>query len=132
MRSPLAAAFLVLALLIAGCQTPPNQVPQGEVKVTVPSGNKRTTANATPGNGLTLILPAPAPAGYVWEISAHDTRYLHQLTAVKPIAAASGQWSVTFYVLRRGMTRVRLVLVPPTKEVEKEPSDLEEIVVTIE
>jgi hypothetical protein len=120
------------AALVAGCASRPDYTPNATVAIKVLGNNQRTVASAQVGNEIKVELPPPDPSGYVWEISALDTRYLKQRTEVLPLAGAAGPWSVSFFALHDGRTRIRFVLVPPTKETEKPTADLEEVVITIE
>jgi len=121
-----------VALLLAGCSSAPDYTPHGKVTVKVDEEKKRTRGTAHLANLVTIELPAPEPAGYVWQISAHDTRFLKQRTELAPVGAAAGPWAVAFFALRTGTTRIRFLLVPPTGERGKEPVDIEDVVLAIE
>lgn len=125
--------LVALGLSLAGCDTPkaPEIKPLGSVTITVDPANRRTVARAPLANDVTFVLPPPDPAGSVWQISVHDSRFMRQRTEITPAADPAKGPTVTFLTIQTGVTRARFVLVPAAGQREVDPTDLKEVELTI-
>ncbi len=123
---------LWLALAGCGTPTPPEIKAVGSATVTVDATNRRTSARVALANEVTLVLPPANPAGYVWQISAHDSRFLKQRTEITADADPEKGSTVAFLALRLGLTRIRFVLVKSAGQREIDPVDFREVELTIQ
>src|SRR4051812_28442556 len=88
-----------------GCTTPkPELKPNGKVTVVIDPAAKPTRAQMKIGNQLALVLPAPKPAGYRWQIMQHNSLTLKQLSEF--VAGPNGEQTISFMALRGGQTRM--------------------------
>ncbi len=128
-RRALAFSSVVAVLWVTGCGTPAIKASR-TMAVTMEAETKTRTIDLKPMTQLDLTLPA-VEAGFVWQISFHDARYLQQ---VQPLTAgATGVGStISFITVRVGRTRVRFLLLPMSAGREASPIDQQEIVMTIQ
>ena len=130
----LIAVLSALWFALAGCGTPrpPEIKAVGSVTVTVDASNRRTMARVPFASDVTLALPPAKPAGYVWQISAHDTRFLKQRTEITAAADPESGSTVSFLAVRAGVTRIRFVLVESAGRAETDPVDFREVELAIQ
>lgn len=123
-----------LCSALAGCGTtkPTEMKALGSVTVKVDASNRRTVAKMQFANEVTLVLPPAHPPGYVWQISAHDSRFLKQRTEITAAADPAKGSTVSFLALRMGVTRLRFVLVESAVKAETDPTDFREVELTIQ
>jgi hypothetical protein len=128
-----AVIVCVAALLPAACQ---NQVeqrkPSGTTTVLIGPADVRTVAAVPFGHEVRITLPPPSDENHIWQISAHNWRFLQQLTDLAPTASVDRMWRVSFLAVKSGTTRVQFVLVPTTVAGTTVLADRREIVLTIE
>lgn len=124
----------VLGFALAGCDTTQSTEIKalGSVTVKVDPLNRRTVAKMPFANEVTLVLPPAHPPGYVWQISAHDSRFLQQRTEITAAADPAKGSTVSFLALRMGVTRLRFVLVESAVKTETAPTDFREVELTIQ
>lgn len=104
----------------------------GETRVTLLSTANEAAVATKLRHALILELPAPAEAGHVWELVSADARFLQQTTEVVPVAGGSGNSQISFQTLRTGRTRLRFLAVPPVAAPTVKPTDVYDVVVTID
>ena len=122
-----------LWLTCAGCVEPVVKIKMsGSAKVTIDGTTKQTPGRALLGNEVTIVLPPPSQPGYVWQITAHNSRFLRQLSLIKPIGDPAGESTVSFLAIQVGTTRVRFALVESGNKAEMSPVDMQEVVLAIE
>ena len=133
-RIVLVAVVSALGFALAGCGTPkpPEIKAVGSVTVIVDASNRRTLAKMPFANEVTLVLPPADPPGYVWQISAHDTRFLKQRTDIIAAADPAKGATVSFLAVRVGVTRLRFVLVVAAGKAETDPVDFREVELAIQ
>jgi hypothetical protein len=128
----LSALLVALSCIGAGCATTtPALVPTGKATVTVDPAARPTRAKAQVMNEVIVVVPPPVRAGYVWQITQHNSDTLRQLTPLTAMEP-SGESIVSFLALRSSRTRILFALVPPTEKAEMDPVDVQEIDLTIE
>lgn len=129
-------AVLILLLLMfgfaAGCMSSDERKILGETRVTLLSTANEATVATKLKHALTLELPAPAEGGHVWELVAADARFLQQTTEVVSVAGGSGNSQISFLTLRTGRTRLRFLAVPPVPAPTVKPTDVYDVIVTID
>lgn len=125
----LVAGVLALGACATGQQSDVKFV--GTVKVTLETEKKSTEVSIRALNRIEVTLPA-APAGFGWQISFHDSRYLKQLSEVKPTILGGAGDLITFVAINRGKSRLRFLLAPLGNEREARPIDQQELVLTIQ
>ena len=124
--------LVALGLVAAACTSRTTDLKsKGSLTVKLDTEAKRTAASVRLGFTVKLELPPADPPGYIWQISAHDWRFLKQLTDIVPPPAPTGSATVSFLAQQVGGTRVRFILVPPTAGREVNPVDFHEVVITI-
>lgn len=128
-RRALAFSSVVVVLGVTGCGTPAIKASR-TMAVTMEAETKTRTIEVKPMTQLDLTLPT-VDAGFVWQISFHDARYLKQVQPPTPGAAGVGS-TVSFITLNPGRTRVRFLLLPKSAGREASPVDQQEIVMTIQ
>jgi hypothetical protein len=133
-RKALLLSFLTaLSGTCAGCVTrPPELKPVGKATVRASREVRPTRATVQMANEVTILLPAPNPPGYVWQIAQHDVNALKQLTGLVPAADPPGAMAISFLALRPGVTRVLFALVPPGPRPERESAEMQDIQLVIE
>lgn len=107
---------LAVAYALGGCGTAPQKVePRTAKTVVLDTAKNETRVTTQLVEELTLVLPPPPEAGYVWKIFASDSRFLRELTDVLP--AADNTSTVKFLAIRttgpRVVVRVRFFAVRP-------------------
>ncbi len=131
-KTRLTVLLAALSCLGAGCATTtPALVPLGKATVTVDPAARPTQAKAQIMNEVIVVLAPPDRAGYVWQITQHNSETLRQLSPLTP-REPSGESIVSFLALRSGRTRILFALVPPTEKAEMDPVDVREIDLTID
>lgn len=124
---------LVLGLMaLVGCESGPVPIkPKGTVKVALETAKKVTTIGLKMEHLLVVTLP-PVPTGLGWQIAFHDSRYLKQVSDLKPASAVDAGATISFVSLVRGKTRLRFLLVPTGNDREVRPVDQQELVLEIQ
>jgi len=128
-RRVLCFCSAVAVLLLTGCGTPAIKASR-TLAVTIEAEPKTRSLEVKPMTQIDLTLPV-VEAGFAWQISFHDARYLKQVQLLKTGAAGAGA-TVSFITLNPGRTRVRFLLLPQSTGREASPADQQEIVLTIQ
>ena len=127
--------FLVLVLGLSafvGCESGPGPIkPKGTVNVTLETAKKVTAIGLKVEHLLVVTLP-PVPAGLSWQIAFHDSRYLKQVSDLKPASTVDAGATITFISLVRGKTRLKFLLAPTGNDREARPVDQQELVLEIQ
>ena len=122
-----------LWLSCPGCVEPVVQVKMsGSVTVTVDAAKKQTSGKALLGNEVIVVLPPPKPAGYIWQITVHNARYLRQRSEITPVAGGTGESKVSFVAIQIGTTKLRFALVESSTQAEINPVDIQEVALAID
>jgi len=123
----------VLVLGFGGCVEPVAEIRMsGSVTVTIVAPTKQTSGKALLGNEVVIVLPPPKVAGYVWQITAHNARFLRQRSEITPVTGGAGESRVSFVAIQIGGTKVRFALVAAANQAEIAPVDIQEVALTIE
>ncbi|MSU51764.1 MAG: hypothetical protein EXS37_22185 [Opitutus sp.] len=121
----------VCILVLVACSSGPAITPKGTVKVVL-DAEKKSTALAVKTHNLIAITFPPAAAGFGWQISYHDSRYLKQMTDIKPATVAGEGATISFLALNIGRSRLRFLLAPLGTDRESKPIDQQELVLTMQ
>lgn len=128
----LSALCAALWLICAGCAEPVMKIKtSGSAKITIDGTTKQTSGKALLGNEATIVLPAPSKPGYVWQITAHNSRFLRQLSLIKPVGDPAGESTVSFLAILAGTTKIRFTLVESDNKAELSPVDIQEVALAI-
>lgn len=132
----LVAVVLAFACGQFGCRSRTRPIqPQGDAAVVLSTTAKRTTHTAKVANRVIVTLPPVDLTTHEWQISAHDTRYLRQLTAFLPPKTPDDGATITFLALQATpgrSTRVRFVLLPAGTAREATPIDGHDLLLAIQ
>lgn len=128
-RCVLGFTAAVAGLCLLGCRTAPIKASR-TIAVTIEAEAKTRTIEVKPLTQLDVTLP-PVDAGFVWQISFHDARFLKQVQPLQPGTPGVGA-TVSFISVNFGRTRVRFLLLPKSEGREATPIDQQEIVIAIQ
>jgi hypothetical protein len=121
------------ALAFTGCSSGPKIKVQTRASFPLDGEKKATLVHTRYAEEIKLELPAIEAPGYHWQLVAHDTRFLRQLSEISRPVPPQRASAVSFLAIRSvPRTVLRFLLVRDDERTEATPVDRQDVTVEIE